>query len=129
MQNREFHYGICEKLTEHKYLMPYHTAKYGFGNLLCDGGLPLAWHQWYGSYRRRPLTASDLGMPIEQGLPALTQAERAFLEDYPNLDLTSLRPAWGPGIELTLQNFAYQQRWQRVIAVLRRLAAPRRREL
>ena len=27
-QSCEYHYGICQKLTRHKYLLPYHTKKY-----------------------------------------------------------------------------------------------------
>lgn len=85
----EFDHGIGQRLTRHGYLRPYHAPRYGLGNLLKDGDTPVAWHQWYGSYRTR-LRDAD-------AVYALAQAgERAFLADFPHLDLAGLSPAWGP---------------------------------
>jgi hypothetical protein len=86
------HYGICQKLKRHKYLLPFHARKYGCANLLKDGETPILWHLWYGSYRKRLLDDPRSPVAGEQ----VAAAERAFLADYPNLDLSGLSPAWGP---------------------------------
>jgi len=98
--NHEFHHGICERLTRQKYLRPYHTGKYGYANLLRDGGTDILWHQWMGSYKTRPLAERDGPAPPWQDemLRADESGERAFLADYPALDLRNLSPAWGPDI-------------------------------
>jgi hypothetical protein len=89
----EFDHGIGQRLRRHGYLQPYHARRYGLGNLLKDGETPIVWHQWYGSYRTRLGTAD--------AVYALAQAgERAFLADYPDLDLDGLSPAWGPGVDV-----------------------------
>jgi hypothetical protein len=93
----EFHYGICEKLTQHKYLLPYHTRRYGLGNLVKLDDQPLLWHQWYGSYRKR---ISHDAREHRELLAVLANAERAFLDDYPDLDLAELSPAWGEGTDM-----------------------------
>lgn len=87
----DFDYGIGQRLTRHHYLRPFHTRRYGLGNLLTDGDTPVVWHQWYGSYRTRLSEAA--------GVYAIAAAgERAFLADYPQLNLDDLSPAWGPEI-------------------------------
>lgn len=85
----EFDYGIGQRLARHHYLRPYHSPNYGLGNLLKDGEAPVVWHQWYGSYRTRLRESSDVHAIAATG-------ERAFIADYPDLDLADLRPAWGP---------------------------------
>lgn len=85
----DFDYGIGQRLARHRYLRPYHSPKYGLGNLLKDGEVPVVWHQWYGSYRTRLRESPDVYAIAASG-------ERAFIADYPNLDLANLRPAWGP---------------------------------
>ncbi len=85
----DFDYGIGQRLARHHYLKPFHVPRYGLGNLLKDGDTPVLWHQWYGSYRTR-LSAA------EPGVQSIAEAgERAFLSDYPALDLGGLSPAWG----------------------------------
>jgi hypothetical protein len=125
----EEHYGICQKLKLHKYLLPFHAPKYGLANLLKDGETPVVWHQWYGSYRARlgpecsagagagpggasltdspvfdlcDLSKPYLGVPVAQ----LARAERTFLADYPHLDLSELTPAWGPGCDVRAEQLA-----------------------
>lgn len=90
----EYHYGLCEKLPRHKYLRPYHTEKYGMGNLLKDGDKNIGWHQWYGSYRIRPITAESDRVFHFGGKEYLRGAEEAFLADYPNIDITNIRSAF-----------------------------------
>jgi len=85
----DFDYGIGQRLARHHYLRPYHSPKYGLGNLLKDGEMPVVWHQWYGSYRTRLRESADVHAIAAAG-------ERAFIADYPDLDLEDLRPAWGP---------------------------------
>lgn len=85
----DFDYGIGQRLKRHHYLLPYHARKYGLGNLLKNGETPVAWHQWYGSYRTRLPEAAGLYQVAEAG-------ERAFLADFPQLTLDDLSPAWGP---------------------------------
>ncbi|MBY0497758.1 MAG: hypothetical protein K2Y23_26415 [Cyanobacteria bacterium] len=88
----DFDYGIGQRLARHHYLRPYHAPRYGLGNVLTGGETPIAWHQWYGAYRTRLASATSrlVREHAESG-------ERAFLADYPNLDLSRLTPAWGPG--------------------------------
>lgn len=90
----EFDYGIGQRLPRHRYLVPYHTARYGLGNLLCDGDRPVAWHQWYGAFRARLGTEATRG--DDTALMA-ARGEAAFLTDQPDLDLAGRTPAWGPG--------------------------------
>lgn len=111
-------YGICQKLQRHKYLLPFHTGRYGMGNLLKDGDTPIAWHQWYGSYRRRLRdAASD---PAAFGGSALAaharKGETAFLSDYPNLDLSTLTPAWGPGWDIHAEQLAAERAYPGPVA-------------
>ena len=67
------------------------------GNLLMDGEAGVVWHQWYGSYRERlPDGVPDA---VSDGAALAAHArcgERAFLADYPDLDFSTLTPAWGP---------------------------------
>jgi hypothetical protein len=94
----DFDYGIGQRLAAHHYLEPFHAPRYGLGNLLKDGDMPVLWHQWYGSYRTR-LGASTSGA----GLQAIAEAgEQAFLTDYPNLNLSGLSPAWGPDADTSV---------------------------
>lgn len=98
MHHFEFDYGIGQRLPRHHYLRPYHTIKYGLGNLLMDGETPLAWHQWYGSFRTR-LAGEEpeaAGSRIDGTAGAAERGERAFLEDYPDLNLSGLTQAWDP---------------------------------
>lgn len=82
----DFDYGIGQRLPRHHYLQPFHVPRYGLGNLLQDEGSPVAWHQWYGSYRTR-LTADPSVQSVAEA------GERAFLAEYPALDFTGLTPA------------------------------------
>ena len=85
----DFDYGLGQRLLRHHYLLPYHTRKYGLGNLLKDGETPVAWHQWYGSYRTRLAETAEVHSIAAAG-------EHAFLADFPQLELADLSPAWGP---------------------------------
>jgi len=109
----DYHYGICQKLKRHKYLLPYHTRKYGIGNLLKDGDTPILWHQWYGSFRKRLVGTEPeaLEFGTSERLAMTEKGESAFLADYPNLDLSDLRPAWKAGISLG-SSVATLQRWR-----------------
>jgi hypothetical protein len=117
--NKEYDYGISQKLKRHKYLLPFHVKQYGTGNLLVDGDVNVLWHQWYGSYRARmtgPTPAAPEAFPpcINETIAILEQGERAFLADYPSLDLTDLVPAWGPEFNIELEHRAAAQgnsRW------------------
>jgi hypothetical protein len=104
----EYHYGICEKLKRHKYLLPYHTRKYGWGNLIKDGETPVLWHQWYGSYRAR--IGGTQFEPTLRGtnetIAIVQRGEEAFLADYPNLDFSNLTPAWGPDRDIGQERLA-----------------------
>lgn len=103
----EFHYGICEKLTRHKYLRPYHTSRYGIGNVLMDGDTAVLWHQWYGAYRTRLEGPEAENFPATRELAALVgNGEKAFVSDYPNLDLSNLLPAWGPEFDVLAERRA-----------------------
>jgi hypothetical protein len=95
----EFDYGIGQRLQRHGYLQPYHAPRYGLGNVLKDGHAPVAWHQWYGSYRTRLRNADGVYAIAEAG-------ERAFLADYPDLHLDDLSPAWGPDLEIDAERRA-----------------------
>jgi hypothetical protein len=93
----EYDHGIGQKLTRHKYLLPFHTSKYGIGTVLKDGATAVLWHQWYGSYRTRFGGAeTGTGPAGETAATYARQGEAAFLADYPNVDLSDLCPAWGP---------------------------------
>jgi hypothetical protein len=122
----EFTHGICQKLKRHKYLLPFHTGKYGRGNLLKDGDTPILWHQWFGSYRTRlgdkEPEAFEPGN--SQRVASLRSAESAFLADYPHLDFSELSPAWGPGWDLAAEYAAaakgYPGFWARGLQNVRR---------
>jgi hypothetical protein len=97
----EYDHGISQKLTRHKYVLPFYTDKYGIGTLLKDGDTPVLWHQWYGAYRTRlagPTTDRDVfGGDELVALEALVRrGEATFLAGYPTLDFSVLVPAWGP---------------------------------
>jgi len=107
-KDHEFDYGIGQKLPRHRYLQPFHTRRYGLGNLLKDGDATVAWHQWYGSYRTRLLPG--VSFPDESAMYAQAQeGERAFIADYPALDLAGLAPAWGPEIDLREERSAFER--------------------
>lgn len=99
----EYDYGIGQRLTRHKYLLPYHTQHYGVGNLLKDGDVAVAWHQWYGSHGRR-LSGDASERSLESGVELraryVAETERRFLDDYPTLALEGVTPAWGPGLDV-----------------------------
>lgn len=91
----EGHYGLCRALQRHFYLRPWHTDKYGMGNLLKDGETDVLWHQWYGSYRVRPITEKGDRVYKYGGKEYLKKAEEAFLADYPDkLEFNNIRPAY-----------------------------------
>ena len=126
-KDHEFDYGIGQKLARHKYLRPFHAPKYGLGNLLKDGDTGVLWHQWYGSYRTRLVPGASY--PDESAMYAgVERGERAFLADYPMLDLSGLAPAWGPDCDIRAEQeaFARQKRFtlgrfaQRTVRTLRR---------
>lgn len=105
----EYIYGIGQRLRRHKYLRPYHTRKYGGGNLLKDGDKAVLWHQWYGAYREpKSHGVGDSRLSDPELVARLRRAEEAFLSDYPNLDFSELSPAWAPGcdVEAERQFFA-----------------------
>ena len=108
MWDFEYHYGICQKLKRHKYLLPFHSRSYGLGNLLKDGDTNVLWHQWYGSYQKRYApNEQDASTPmIQASLAIIAKGEESFLRDYPNLDLSDLSPAWGPGWDLAAEHVA-----------------------
>jgi hypothetical protein len=105
----EFYYGIGQKLSRHKYLLPYHSRRYGFGNLLKDGDTAVVWHQWYGAYRGR-LVGSEPGA-YEPGVAdtyaVVEIGERAFIADYPDLNFSDLTPAWGPDCDVRAEQLAF----------------------
>lgn len=92
----ELDFGIGQRLTRHKYLLPYHTRRYGLANVLMDGDTPVAWHQWYGSHRGRLAGGAEGTTGAGERAALVERGERAFLNDYPRLDLSELAPAWGP---------------------------------
>lgn len=105
--NYECHYGICQKLKHHKYLLPYHTRKYGGGNLIKDGDTTVLWHQWCGTYRAwAPESGTGMAPGSREDLMLLQGAELAFRADYPNLDLSGLTPAWGPHYDICTEQLA-----------------------
>jgi hypothetical protein len=100
-------YGICQKLKRHKYLLPFHARKYGCATLLKDGETPIVWHLWYGSYQKRQLDNLRPDIPGHE----VAAAERAFLADYPDLDLSGLSPAWGPDCNVLEARAAFAQEY------------------
>jgi hypothetical protein len=102
----EFDYGIGQKLARHKYLLPFHTRKYGLGNLLKDGDTAILWHQWFGSYRTRLVAGASYPDRSEM-YPDVEKGERAFIADYPNLDFSGLAPAWGPDRDIRAEQLAF----------------------
>lgn len=114
----EFDYGIGQKLTRHHLLKPWHAPRYGMGNLLRDGDLAVAWHQWYGSFRTRlgESSSGPAGAPAgpapdpdeRQVYKVAEEAERAFIADYPALDFTVLTPAWGPERDIAAEQQAIE---------------------
>ena len=109
----EYHYGICEKLKRHKYLLPYHAGKYGFGNLLKDGETAVLWHQWMGSNQQKLVSAAvEAYSPgIREMVATAKQSERAFLTDYPNLDLSHLSPAWGKDWDIAAEQLMAEKNY------------------
>jgi hypothetical protein len=105
-KDSEFDYGIGQRLPRHKYLVPFHTRKYGLGNLLKHGDTAILWRQWFGSFRTRLVAGasypdrSEMFSDVEKG-------ERAFLADYPNLDFSGLVPAWGPERDTAEEQLAF----------------------
>ncbi len=105
----ERHYGLCERLARHHYLLPHHAPRYGMGNLLKDAGEPVLWHAWYGSHAARCLGALP-GERAPQGpsdsavRKVVESAERAFIEDYPDLEFDDCTPAWWPECDLVAES-------------------------
>ena len=121
----EYDYGIGQKLTGHKYLLPFHTPKYGIGTVLKNGETAVLWHQWYGSYRTRFGPTASLHDRVTDNVIAYArQGEEAFLADYPNLDLSVLWPAWGPDCDIEAEEHAAEIAYPGMAA---RLAARVRR--
>jgi hypothetical protein len=115
----EYDYGIGQKLTRHKYLLPFHTARYGIGTVLKDGDAAVLWHQWYGSYRTRFADTQPSSSPVVDQLVAYArQGEESFLADYPNLDLSVLHPAWGPEWDIQAERNAAEVAYPRAAARL-----------
>jgi hypothetical protein len=113
----EYDHGIGQRLTRHKYLLPFHTMKYGAGTLLKDGDAAVLWHQWYGSYRTRFSNAHVVHGPRgDDAVAYVGRGEEAFLADYPNLDLSDLRPAWGPGWDIRAEQTAAELAYPGVVA-------------
>ena len=105
--NYECHYGICQKLKRHKYLLPYHTRKYGRGNLIKNDDRAVLWHQWCGNYRVWPRQPGAENAPgFSEDWTLLQGAELAFLTDYPDLDFSGLTPAWGPNDDIHTEQLA-----------------------
>jgi hypothetical protein len=100
--NTEYHYGICSRLRKHHYLLPYHTSKYGLGNVLKHRDKVIAWHQWYGSWRARfPMPPNSCLSPALANARELAhRGEAAFLAEYRQPDFTELVPAWAPGWDI-----------------------------
>ena len=113
----EYDHGIGQRLTRHKYLLPFHTMKYGAGTLLKDGDAAVLWHQWYGAYRTRFRNAHAVPGPRgDDPVAHASRGEEAFLADYPNLDLSDLRPAWGPGWDIGAEQEAAELAYPGVVA-------------
>ena len=105
VKDDEFDYGIGQKLARHKYLRPFHVRNYGLGNLLKDGDMPILWHQWYGSYRTRFVPGAaypDRSMMFAD----VQRGERAFVTDFPDLNLSDPKPAWGPECDIREEQLA-----------------------
>jgi hypothetical protein len=96
----EYHYGICEKLTKHKYLRPFHARPYGLGNLVRDGESNILWHQWYGSHAARVAADGSRVSGLPDVIDTVRESEAAFRRDYPNLNLSTVTPAWAPDREI-----------------------------
>ncbi len=92
-QNNEDHYKFCELLPKHYYLRPYTTTKYGLGNLLKDGDKNIAWHQWFGSWEKRPKIVSEVDRDDKpyESMAELVGAENNFFQDYPLLDFSTAK--------------------------------------
>lgn len=118
----EDHYGICQHLRRHEYLLPFHTGAYGMGNVLKSGDTPVVWHQWYGAYRTR--LASEVTAVHGELIAHAQRGEAAFLADYPRLDFSALTPAWGPGWDLAAEQIAAERAYPG--ALVRTLANARR---
>src|SRR5262249_4919199 len=90
----EYDYGICQRLPRHKYLRPYHTAKYAIANLIKDDDRPILYHQWYGSHRERLShpSASAWIPGLDETVALVERGEAAFVADYPNLDFADTTP-------------------------------------
>lgn len=112
----EYDHGISQKLRRHKYLHPYHTHKYGIGNVLKDDETPIAWHQWYGAYRTRFHDSGADEAVSRMRMAYAKQTEAAFLADYPTLDLSALTPAWGPGWDIAVEQLAAERARPGVLA-------------
>ncbi|MGH9255028.1 MAG: hypothetical protein ACRD3C_10710 [Vicinamibacterales bacterium] len=113
----EYDYGIGQKLTRHKYLLPFHTTKYGIGTILKDDDTPVLWHQWYGSYRTRfSGREPSAGSVVNDCVAYARHGETAFLADYPNLDLSVLHPAWGPGWDIRAEQDEAEKAYPGIIA-------------
>ena len=102
----EYDHGIGQRLARHRYLLPFHTATYGMGNVLTHDGIPVLWHQWYGAYRARLQSSEPFQCDTSVLLEHAARGEAAFIADYPNLDLSSLVPAWGPGFDIAAEQRA-----------------------
>jgi hypothetical protein len=98
----DFDYGIGQRLPRHRYLRPYHVARYGLGTLLMDGTRAVAWHQWYGAHRTRLAASASGGRQRE----IAAAGEAAFLHDYPALDLAAPTPAWAPACDVAREQQA-----------------------
>jgi hypothetical protein len=108
----EFIYGVSQHLARHKYLLPYHTGRYGLGNLLVDGDARVAWHQWYASYQSRLPDDAPAGIAsgLAERVALIERGQHAFLQDYPRLELSPLEPAWGPGRDVVADGAAIARR-------------------
>ena len=70
-----------------------------------DGETAVLWHQWYGSYRTRLVGAEPEAYEpgVSETIAVVERGEKAFVADYPNLDLSDLTPAWGPECNLVAE--------------------------
>lgn len=109
----EYDHGIGQKLTRHKYLLPFHTGRYGMGTVLKDGDVSVLWHQWYGSYRQR---FSSRDADANELIAHAKKGEAAFLADYPNLELSMLTPAWGPDWDIPAEQEAAERAYPGCVA-------------
>jgi hypothetical protein len=84
---------------------------------LKDGDAAVLWHQWYGSYRTRFSNAHAVPEPrADDAVAYVRRGEEAFLADYPNLDLSDLRPAWGPSWDIRAEQEAAELAYPGVVA-------------